>query len=119
VIEAISHLLPDGGRRPLDAAEAWAVEEVLDAAMHWQAGALPWDEAAKITPLPCLDRHGRAIESATYARFLAMTSADADDPRRPALVALVDHLVRAQGATITRFGIISQEDLLESGIIVR
>jgi hypothetical protein len=113
-------LMPDEGRRPLDADEALAAEMILDAAEHYAAGKLPWWEAANIGPVPCLDSHGREIHSPQYGRYVAlMVAYRTDDPRKEALLQLIDELIDQSGVTVTPFGIIDVEELHQHNITVR
>jgi hypothetical protein len=113
--EGVSHLLPESGRREFTADEALAVEIILDAAQHYADGKLPWWEAAN---------QGEVVSqrgySTGYGRFLALCWALANnDPRLPALRALIDELVFQSGITVTRFGIIDVEELHQHNITVR
>ena len=113
--DGVSHLLPDQGRRPFTSDEALAVEIILDAAQHYADGKLPWWEAARLGEVESWN--GRR---SGFGRFLAMCWATAnDDPRLPALRALIDELVFQTGITVTRFGCIEQRDLIEHDVIVR
>ena len=129
--QSVSHMAAQYERQP-----AWsgspsqrAVMRASQSAVHeaWQlnlggsalhlASQLPWHEAAKIMPVRCQNRYGRETESAAYGRYLALNTAEPDDPRLPALRSLIERLVQAQGATITRFGIFEQEDLIKHNLI--
>jgi hypothetical protein len=113
--EAVSPLLPEQGRREMTSDEALAVEEILDAAQHYADGKLPWHEAANIGPV-----ESQRGDSTAYGRFLALLWATANsDPRLPALRSLIDALVTASGVTVTRFGIIDQDELIQHDVIVR
>jgi hypothetical protein len=113
--DGFAPLLPDQGRREFNADEALAVETILDAAQHVAEGKLPWEVAARMGEIETL--HGY---STGYGRFLALLWATANnDPRLPALHALIETLVFSSGVTITRFGCITHDDLLEHDVIVR
>jgi len=113
--DGITHLMPDQGKREFNADEALAVETILDAAQHFAAGKLPWEEAAKLGEVLSLRGY-----SSGYGRFLALCWAIANnDPRLPALRLLIDTLVTATGITVTRFGIFEQQDLIQHDVIVR
>lgn len=120
MIDAMVHLLPDGGRRPLDMDEALAVEDILDAAAAVAADRLPWWEAAKQGAMPARDwRTGRALVSPAYGRFVALMVTPPSDPRRAALLALVDRLVRESGITLTQHGCFERDELAARGVVVK
>ena len=103
-----------------DMDEALALEWVLDAAQEYVDGKLPWYEAAKIGAVTHIDwRSGRDIESAAYARFLAVVFTPASDPRRAAVLALCAEIVAQSGAVLTTHGLFSKQDLFEAGVTVR
>jgi hypothetical protein len=104
-------LMPGDGRRPLDDEEIAVCEDVLDAAAEWHAGRLPLQVFAQIGRLPCQDSRGRRVESAGYARFVAMWHAAPGDPRRDALMAAIEHLVRQQRVIISRHGLFDHGDV--------
>ena len=113
-------LMPDEGRRPIDADEALAAEMILDAAEHYAAGKLPWWEAANIGAVRCHDSEGREIHSTGYGRYVAlMVAIRTNDPREAALRQLVDELIDQSRVTVTRFGIIDQNELIQHDVIVR
>lgn len=108
VAEAFRDLLPDGGRRELTPDEIAEVEDVLDASAEWRAGRLPWQAAANIGTIARGSR-----PSSSYARFVALNNVSRTDPRRDDLLALMDHLDRAQGLTITDGGTMTQRDITD------
>lgn len=100
--------------------EGLAIEWVLDAAQEYVDGKLPWYEAAKIGAVTHIDwRSGRDIESAAYARFLAVVFAKASDPRRAAVLALCAEIVAQSGAVLTTHGLFNRDELHERNVIVR
>jgi hypothetical protein len=104
-------LLPGNGRRPLNDEEIAVCEDVLDAAAEWRAGRLPLQVFSQIGRLPCQDSRGRRVESPGYARFVAMWHATPGDPRRDALLAAIECLVRQQRVIISRHGLIDHNDV--------
>lgn len=86
------------------------LEDVLDAAEAWQAGRLPLSTAANLGTVPYRDRDGRPHPSPRFTRYLAMVHAAPDDPRRAALLAMIDRMIRANHI-VTPFGIVSQDEL--------
>jgi len=118
--EAVRHLLPGDGRRPLSAEERVVVDDVLDAAAEWRAGRLPLEAFAAIGRLPHWDSRGRRVEGAGYARFVALLMAEPSDQRRAALIAAIDALVRADThAVVTRQGVFDRGELARSEVVVR
>lgn len=111
--------LPGGGQRPLNADEALAVEDALDAAAEWAAGRLPWQEAARQGAMGYRHWQGRMIESTGYGRFVALLVTPHDDPRWQPLARLCDLLSRQQGYVMTTQGTFSREELGEAGAVVR
>ena len=94
----------------LTADDALAVEDVLDAAASWQRGEIPFPVAASIGAL--VDWRGQP--SPSYSRYVALHLAGLDDPRRAALRALLDVLVRAEGYVVTRQGVFSSWEIRQS-----
>ena len=84
----------------LDFEDRVMVEDVLDAAAAWQAGELPWTEAANIGGM--LDWRG--VVSQAYTRHVAYRVTPRTDPRHAALDALMAVIIRAQGYRVTRQG---------------
>jgi hypothetical protein len=111
---ATSHLAAD-----LTAEDAATIEDILDAAAAWADGALPWYEAAKIGAMTYQTATGKTAESSGYGRYRALRFTPADDPRRAALVRLVDDLVRRQGCEVTRQGVFDRDELADHGATMR
>lgn len=95
-------LLPDGGRRPLTPEEEDSVTDVLDAAAAWKAGTLPLTAAAAIGTITYRDHI-----SPRYSRFVAIATTPVGDPRRAALLEMVELMV-SKMHMVTRFGVISR-----------
>lgn len=106
VAEALTHLLPGEGKRDLTAEERLAVEDILNAAVAWEAGALPLHAFAEIGPLAYAGRY-----SAGYGRFVSVRTASPDDPRRTALLAAIDALVRLEPVVVTDHGVFEKAEL--------
>lgn len=106
VFRALTDLMPDGGRRELSEEERFEVELVLEAAADWEAGLLPWQDAAKVGEL----RRGNR-PSPGYTRFVAVHVTPRNDPRRAALQALQEHLDTMQGLRVDERGTLSQAEL--------
>ncbi len=102
---AILHLMPGDGRRPLTPEEQDDVNDILDAAEAWAAGALPWYEAAKLGTIAY-----RGHSSNRYARFIAVWQCDKADRRRAHLLALIDEINRRSGYHITEQGMFTSHD---------
>ena len=81
------------------------VEDVLDAAEHFAAGALPVHEFAKL--------------SSGRMRFEALMAAPVDDPRRHSLLRAVDAVLRFQGFVLCQNGVFTPQELGELGIVVK
>jgi hypothetical protein len=75
------------------------VDEVLDAAVEWEAGRLPTAQAAIVGTI---ERNGQP--SAPYSRFIAIATTPKEDKRWQSLYNLVTHLDQLQGAVHTRQG---------------
>lgn len=88
--------------------EVAAIEDVLDVAVAFVAGDVPFYEAAAIGTL--LDWRG--IVSPPYTRYLAMDFArKRGDPRKRALMALLDRLVVAEGYVVCAQGVYTRAEI--------
>src|SRR5690349_6206113 len=94
-----------GMGRPIPPEWAFDIEDVLDAAEAWQAGRLTLSVAATIGTIAYRDQ-----PSPRYTRYLAITHTALDDRRRPALMAMLDRMVRANH-TVTRQGILTADEM--------
>jgi hypothetical protein len=104
VAEAVRHLLPGDGRRPYTEDELAEADDVLDAAVEWQAGNLPIRSFMQIGTLPPktwthkagvfgggVEVTCRGLDRPGYTRFVALVWAiKTHDPRRAALMAALD-----------------------------
>lgn len=96
--------LPGNGTRELTFDEHDAVEDVLDAAQAWQGGTLPLGAALGTGWLEAWNDRGELAVSPGYSRFTASVVTTHDDPRYPALIALIDAAIDRQGYVRTRHG---------------
>ena len=87
-----------------------AIEDVLDAAAAWQAGDMPWTQAASIGAL--LDWRGE--QSQSYSRYVALRVTPRTDPRWDALLALVNVIVQAMGYVATTQGLFTRAEIREN-----
>lgn len=92
------------------------VNDVLDAALEWQAGRLPLEVFVKIGG--CYSPVG-TDPSPGYTRYLAMTATVPSDPRRVALRQAVDAILRYQGFVLTTAGMFSPADIPDIPIMYR
>lgn len=105
VATALTHLLPGQGERILTPDEQAQVDAVLDAAAmeHPDAdttGSLLWD--GKPSP--------------AYTRFVAVRVTPKSDPRRAALLTLINRLITESGYVRTEQGVFTPEDLGEHDV---
>lgn len=100
----------DTGRADLTPDELDTINDVLDAAQAFADGALPFYEAAAIGTLA----DWRGVVSPAYTRYVAMTRTPKNDPRKGALLRLLDALVSAEGYVITRQGVYQRWEIRES-----
>jgi hypothetical protein len=98
--------------------ESIAIQYVLDAAMEYTEGRLPWYEAAKIGAVS-RNVDGQEVESTAYARFLAVMLTESSDPRRRAVLKLCGELVEQSGAVLTTHGFFDRGELHEINVTVR
>ncbi len=103
VADLTIRLLPGKGTRSLTRDEAASVEDILDAATEWQAGRLPLGELARIGSLAYGTR-----PSPGYSRFVAVYTTSRRDPRRAALQAAIEEMVRREGWVSTGQGLDQQ-----------
>lgn len=91
--------------------EVAAIEDVLDVAVAFVAGDVPFYEAAAIGTL--VDWRGNV--SPPYTRYMAMDFArKRDDPRKRALMALLDTLIVAEGYLDTNFGVFTKWEIRDN-----
>lgn len=114
MFDAIAPLTPGAGTRTLTPEEREEVEWILDAAAEWQAGRLPWQEVARIGGIEL-----GGYPSAAYTRFCAVAFTPPTDPRRVALLALIDVLIRNSGYKTTYQGTYSPSELRQHDIAVQ
>lgn len=100
----------DTDRPDLTPEEQASVDDVLDAAVAFATGMLPFPEAASIGTLT--DWQGN--ESPAYSRYVAMTRTPKNDPSRSDLMALIEQLVRAEGYVVTRQGVYQPWEIREN-----
>lgn len=105
VATALTHLLPGAGERALTPDEQAEVDAVLDAAAmeHPNAattGALPWD----------------GHPSPAYTRFVAVRVTPPSDPRRAALLTLINQRITRSGYIRTEQGVFTPDDLGEHDV---
>lgn len=100
----------------LTAEDRQEVDDVLDAAVEWQAGRLPLIEAARVGQIVS---PGTDAPSAFYSRLVARFLSLGGDSRGPTMQALLEALVRFQGAQVTNFGIFDADELAASGVVIR
>lgn len=105
MFDAIAGLTPGAGQRLLTTDERAEVDDILDAAAEWQAGRMDWRAVAG---LGRLEINGAPSES--YSRFVAVAMTPPGDPRRAALLAFLDVLVRAEGYIATRQGTFTRHE---------
>lgn len=86
-----------------------SIEDVLDAAMAFARFELPLAEAAKAG---LMANRSDAAGEASFARVRAVLAADPADPRRRALLDMLDVMVRAQPVVITKFGLFERSELM-------
>lgn len=96
--------LPVISRRELTDDDRGCIEDVLDAAAAWAAGAMPFYDAASIG----------GIQTPAYTRMLAVMTTPKDDPRWRNLMDLLEVLIRSQGYRICRQGVFTSYDIRES-----
>lgn len=87
-----------------------AVEDCLDAAAAWQRGEMPWHVAAGVGTI----RDWRGQVSSPYSRYVAYRVTPPTDPRRQALAALIDVIVRQLGYRVTRQGVFIASEMREN-----
>ena len=104
--DALTHLLPDRGKRLITIEEHQQIESVLDAAEQWASGATTWMDAARVGELS--PHSGRA--STGYTRFVALMNTSNADPRRIHLRKLLDRITLESGYTITSQGTFTADD---------
>lgn len=107
---ALWNALPEQARRDLTAEDHASIADVLDAAADWRAGKLPWWEAAAVGVIP-YDAGTGARPSPGFTRTVALLRTDRGDPRRAALRALLDELVRQSGAVVTTHGVFTRQEI--------
>lgn len=100
--------------------EEVAIQYVLDAALEWHEGRLPYLEAVKIGAIAApKSRNGVVVESTAYARWLAIFLTPRTDPRWFALYELTGKIERESGAIKTKHGTFDARDVARSGDGVR
>lgn len=114
VAAATKHLLPGKGERKLTPEEQAEIEDVLDAAQMWAEGKLDVPGAATVGALPY-----NGTTSPGYSRFVAVRLTPKSDPRRAALLKLVNHLDRMMGTVHTTQGTYERAELAESDVAVK
>lgn len=102
-----------GMGRPIPPEWAFDIEDVLDAAEAWQAGRLTLSVAANIGTVAYRDQ-----PSPRYTRYLAIIHTALDDPRRPALMAMLERIVRANH-TVTKQGMFTREEQHQHDQVIR
>lgn len=93
-----------------------SINDVLDAAADFTAFRLPLAEALKVGALPSDDGFR---STPAFGRVRAVLAASLTDPRRRALLDLLDIVIGAQAGVATNQGYFSLDDLRSSGITVR
>ena len=96
--------------RELTIEERAAVDDVLDAAAAWAAGALPLTEALHVGYAVSPAGH----ESPAWSRYLAVRTTSSGDPRRRDLLRLIDAALTLRGLVVTGVGVIGRAELAES-----
>lgn len=99
------------GQRPREVTEeqALAAEDVLDAAAEWDAGRLPLDLAKGVGGAVNL-RTG--LDSPGWTRALAEAyTRGTDDPRRGALLRMLDAILAHPNRVVTRQGVFHRRDI--------
>jgi len=97
-------MLQGQGKRQFTAEERDSVQDVLDAAAAWDAGAFPLTNAANLGTITY-----QGIPSPRYTRFVAIVTTPAGDPRRAALLRMIDRIVAAN-RIVTRFGVMDRDE---------
>ena len=95
--------------------EREAMEDVLDAAVEWEAGRLPFDDAIRIGTLP----NARGNPSPEWSRALAFRMVAGSDPRKASLYRLSENGSRMRGKVLTAFGIFDRYELQRSDDQIR
>lgn len=93
-----------------------SINDVLDAAAEFTAFRLPLADALKAGALPADDGFR---STPAFGRVRAVLAASLTDPRRRALLDLLDIVIGAQAGVQTNQGWRSHDDLARSGITVR
>lgn len=116
-MESLAHAIQTAfANRDWTPEERQAMEDVLDAAAEWRAGRLPLKEAARFGEIA--DRSGVTC-TAARTQYRAMLATPLEDPRRPALRALLDTLVARQpGVVLTSKGVFDRDEIYARGVTV-
>lgn len=105
----------DPGGRILTEDERLAIEDALDAAVDWEAGRLPFEEAIKIGTVP----NARGNPSPEWTRALAFRNVPASDPRKESLYKLSETGSRMAGKIETSHGWFTRQELNENEFNIR
>ena len=87
------------------------VEDVLDAAMEWHDGRMPWHVAANVGDIERKTLAGTMHRSTPWTRAVALRHTERSDPRWHALFALCGEINRMTGCIETRQGTFTQAEL--------
>lgn len=105
----------DPGGRALTEDERQAIDDALDAAVAWEAGELPFEEAIRIGTVP----NARGNPSPEWTRALAFRNVPASDPRKESLYRLSETGSRMAGKIETPHGWFTRQEWNENEFMVR